>query len=157
MTVQISDDQARVREFLEEQSVGVLSTVAADGSPDSAAIYFVVNADLSIDFMTKSSTHKHKNLKRDKRVALVVFDAKYQTTAQIKGNALEITDKKLQRDIFTKIVKIAMELSDGELPPIEDMVTGRYSSFRIEPTALRLAVFSRAEAGGHSQVFETII
>jgi hypothetical protein len=58
--------------LLRTQKIGVVSTIAADGSPRSAVVGVAITDDLEIVFDTLESTRKAENLRRDARVAMVI-------------------------------------------------------------------------------------
>jgi general stress protein 26 len=89
-----SKTQIDFMEFLRSKLVAVLSTVAPDGQPESATIYFNVGENYSIYFMTKNFSEKYKNLESNPKVALVVGTENEPVTAQIQGIAEKITDPK---------------------------------------------------------------
>lgn len=90
------DSQTHVdfMEFLKSKLVAVLSTVAPDGQPESATVYFTVQQNFSFYFMTKNFSEKYKNLEHNPKVALVVGTENEPVTAQIQGTAEKITDPK---------------------------------------------------------------
>lgn len=157
MSVELTEDRERVREFLREQNVGVLSTISADGSPDAAVVYMAINDDLTLSFMTKANTTKHTNIQKDNRVAITIFEPKYQTTVQIKGNAKVVNSRKGQQKIFDELLEISMQSSGEGMPPITKMKDDEYVAYQVTPTFMRMAVFSRPEQDGHDQIFETVI
>jgi len=81
-------------QFLRSNSVAVISTVASDGQPESATIYFVVNGKFTFYFMTKNFSRKYTNLETNPKVALVIGTENEPVTAQIQGTAEKITDPK---------------------------------------------------------------
>ena len=58
--------------FISKHRYAVLSTVASDGSPESALVGFAVAPDLRIIFDTVSTSRKYKNLNLNHSVALVI-------------------------------------------------------------------------------------
>jgi len=79
--------------FVRRQRYGVVSTCAGDGRPQPAVVGIAVGEDGRIVFDTVVSSHKAQNLRRDPRVALVVWEG--ERTVQIEGVAREPTGAEL--------------------------------------------------------------
>ena len=58
--------------FISKHRYAVLSTVASDGTPESALVGFAVAPDLRIIFDTVSTSRKYKNLNLNHSVAFVI-------------------------------------------------------------------------------------
>ena len=65
---------ARIRAFLDAPRHAVLSTLAADGAPHQAPIWYAVDGD---DLLINSRRERHwpRNLERDGRLSIAVVDA----------------------------------------------------------------------------------
>ena len=61
------------RAFLEQPFVGVVTTIAPDGSPQSTVVWVDVDDD-GVSFNTAYGRVKPRNLARDPRLSLVVVD-----------------------------------------------------------------------------------
>jgi len=146
---------AHVKQFLSEQPVGVLSTVTSKGRPHSAVIYFNVNDDLSVSFLTKNDTLKNHNIKRNNHVMLVSYEPESQTTLQIEGKAINITDTPEAEEVFRKTLQSVEKTSESGIPPISKLDAGRYVAYRIDPDQIRMAVFARPDPGGY-EMYETL-
>lgn len=57
-TKQFSDTQKRMYDFLFATSMGVLSTIDANGDPHGAGIHYTINKQFEVAFLTKSETKK---------------------------------------------------------------------------------------------------
>lgn len=71
--------------FLSTQTLGVVSTLGADGEPQSATVAFSESPDGTIVFGTFDDSRKFANILRDPRVSLVVSDDDH--TVQVQGVA----------------------------------------------------------------------
>jgi len=71
--------------FLQRQKLGVVATVAADGSPQSAVVGIAVSERGEVVFDTLSDTRKAQNLTRDPRISLTVWEG--ERTVQLDGRA----------------------------------------------------------------------
>jgi general stress protein 26 len=156
MPVQLSEKRERILDFLKNHEIGVLATVDPNGNPSAATIYFTVDDALNISFLTKTGTKKHDNLTRHAHAVLVVYEASSQTTAQVQGIALEVTNEKEAQQIFADILKVSMQTSEGGVPPISKLQAGEYVTYRISPKEIRMAVYIRPDSGHYNSLFETI-
>lgn len=83
-------------EFLGEQRLCVISTLADDGRPQTATVAFSETAKLEIIIGTDVNSRKSQNMQRDPRVALTVTDPDNRITVQIEGKAKLLTKEKFQ-------------------------------------------------------------
>lgn len=152
----LSDKQQRILRFLEDMPVGVLSTVSPDGDPHGVVIYFVVDGDFNVYFLTRDETRKYDNLKHHNHAMLTVFDPATHTIAQIIGRAKEIEDSYQINKIANKMVQANFKVSEVDMPPITKLDAGECVAFKIEPVQIRMAVYARPESGSYNELFESI-
>jgi pyridoxine/pyridoxamine 5'-phosphate oxidase len=81
-------NKAGLFEFLSSQRLGVLGTIAPDGSPQSALIGIAVTDRLEIVFDTLRTTRKYRNLVSNPAASFVVGWAG-EITVQYEGEARE--------------------------------------------------------------------
>jgi hypothetical protein len=89
-------NRVQLLEFLRRRRHSVQASVSADGAPQAAVVGYAVSDDLEIVFDTLGDTRKMANLRRDRRVALVVGWDDDQTV-QIDGVADEPQGAELAR------------------------------------------------------------
>lgn len=153
---QFSDKKQRIYDFLFSTSVGVLSSVDPDGDPHGAVIYYTINRDFVISFLTKSQTKKYDNLVHNNHVMLTVFDPLSQTTVQVTGTATEEKNGFVMNQIAGRVLGTSLRTSDAGLPPLDKLVAGSYVAFKIAPVQVRMAVYARPDPGEYSELFETV-
>jgi general stress protein 26 len=156
MADEFSDRKQRMYHFLRENPTGVLSMVTPDGNPHGVVIYFTVNPDLTISFMTKSMTRKYDNLIHNPRIHLTVFNPEIQGTLQVSGKVREITDKRRVNVIAGRIWGDTLQLSEAGVPPIVKLDAGDFAGFDILPYQMRMAVYARPDSGTYNDLFESI-
>ena len=83
-----------VFKFMEGETLGVLSTVGEDGSPESALMGVVATPELELIFDTVKSSRKYPNLKNNSRVAWVI-GCSTEVTVQYEGIAEELEGEAL--------------------------------------------------------------
>ena len=60
---------SRLREFLAEQTTLTLATVAEDGRPQAAPLFYAETDDLALIFISEKKARHSQNIARQKRVA----------------------------------------------------------------------------------------
>ncbi len=152
----LSIRRRRIYNFLHANAIGVLSSTSTNGRPHGAVIYFTVNHDFEVSFLTKSLTRKYDNLTHDNHVMLTVFDPATQTTAQISGLAHEIADSKTINKIAGTVLASSIHVNPAGVPPIEKLNAGDYVAFKIKPSQIRLAIYANPQAGEYHELFDSI-
>lgn len=155
ITSSLSPESERIiRDFLFAHPVGVLATV--DGNkPHATTVYFGSSEDFVITFTTKVETKKNKVLSGNNSTYLVTFDASSQTTAQVIGRAVEITDFVDAKNAFDATVDAATKTSEDGVPPIAKLYAGKYIAYQLVPERINLAIFASPEPGSYD-LYQTI-
>ncbi len=144
-----------IQDFLHTCHSGVLATADSTGKPHAATVYFSLQDDFSLTFITKTQTQKYKNIQANNRVAFVCYDEKAQTTVQITGHTDPVTDPDEQQTAFSATFNLSASISQREYPPIEKLYAGDYTVLRIVPELIKMAVFARPDSEGYDS-FETL-
>lgn len=142
--------------FLSKNNIATLATVDATGCPRASVIYFVIDPQLNVYFITKRDTAKAKNIKLNNNVSLAVYEPKSQTTAQISGTAEVVQDPTRFDDVFAKVQAIADKTGASPVPPISKLAVGPYEVFCIKPTDIRIARYARSEPGSPETIFDVV-
>jgi hypothetical protein len=95
--VAVSDGMTRSQliQFVQRQRLGVVSSLAADGAPQSAVVGIATSESGEIVFDTLGTSRKAQSLRGDPRVSLVVWEN--ERTVQLDGLADEPTGADLDR------------------------------------------------------------
>lgn len=149
------DSPKVILNFLQAQRTGVLATTDPVNKPHAAVVYYYVNSNFEITFVTKSHTKKYENIQRNNRVMLVAYDEFTQTTVQVSGSSEEIKNIEETQDAIAKMLTSAALTSDAGDPPISKLYAGDYVAFRIIPELIHMAIFLRPDPGGYD-IFETL-
>jgi hypothetical protein len=151
-----SDKKQRIYNFLFNTSIGVLSSTDSNGDPHGAVIYYTINKDFEVAFLTKSETKKYDNLIHNNHVMLTVFEPLTQTTVQVTGVAKEINDGFTMNEIAGRVFGTSLKKSDAGLTPLDKLEAGSFVAFKIEPLQVRMAVYARPDPGDYTELFETV-
>ncbi|MBI2394137.1 MAG: pyridoxamine 5'-phosphate oxidase family protein [Deltaproteobacteria bacterium] len=87
-------DRSTIAAFLAKQTLAVEASTAEGGQPQAAVVAIVSNDRFEVLFETPVATRKVENLRRDPRVALVVWEG--LTTLQYEGVIDEPTGEELE-------------------------------------------------------------
>lgn len=88
--------EANLYTFLSGSRLGVLSTICAAGTPQSALVGFAITRDFEIVFDTVRSSRKYPNLIAQPACSFVIGWSGEQT-AQYEGEAQELASPELER------------------------------------------------------------
>ena len=135
--------RTRIKEFLAAHTTLTLATVAEDGCPQAASLFFAETDDLSLVFISEQKTRHSQNVKRDRRVAATIY-ADGQVWQSIKGlqiegicSALSGQEARSARSVY--LAKYPFITKNKFLAVMLKMVT----FYQITPTWLRLIDNSR--------------
>lgn len=138
---------ADIYEFIAKQKLGVVGSIGADGSPQSALVGIAVSSELEIIFDTVKSSRKFQNLIVNPRCSFVVGWAG-ETTVQYEGHARLPEGRELAR--YQQIYFTAWPDGPSRLtwPGITHFVMRptwlRYSDFDKNPPLIQEFTFPTA-------------
>ncbi len=121
---------ATLAQYLNDHPLAVLSTVTPAGKPHGTTLYAGSDAQLNIYFMTKTGTTQYANIQAMPFVALTASAEDRQTTLQVHGHAIEVTDPEEGNAVFKVLHDIHRHSRDFRLP-ISKLNAGTYVVFRI--------------------------
>jgi hypothetical protein len=151
-----SERKRRVYDFLQQNQIGVLSTVSPNGDPHGTVLYFSLAKDFTVTFLTRTGTRKFDDLSLHKQVVLTVYEAESQTTVEIFARAEQLTDGSEINAVAARTLATSMKTSGAGLPPIVKLREGAYTAFRLHPTQIRMAIYSRPDPGEYADLFEVL-
>lgn len=152
----LSERQRRIWNFLNKVRVGVLTSVDPNGNPHGSVIYYTLNNNFNISFLTKTETKKSDNLIRNNHVMLVVFDPVSQGVVQVTGKTMPVSDNYEINRIAAAVYETSLRDSEGGVPPIAKLEAGDFVAFQIIPYQIRMALYARPDSGGYDKIFESI-
>lgn len=86
----------KIFDVLKKHRLGVISTVTAEGKPESALIGFNFFENFELTFGTFQTFRKYKNIKHNPHIAFVIgWDD--DMTVQYEGTAYELTVEELEK------------------------------------------------------------
>lgn len=152
-----SQNHAHVYDFMKHHHMGVLSTVAEDSKPWGAAIFYVVDEEFNVFFVTRQETFKYKNLDNNPYAALTIADEENQTTVQLSGKISRVPAEDYMDIIFTRLVAIRPKGDMYWAPPVEKVSRGDYMALRLTPDKLHYANFKKQTTDLKHDYIEKII
>lgn len=142
---------SEVYTFLTQQTMGVISTVAQDNTPESASVNYMIDTDWKIYILTRKDSRKVQNITQNNHVAFVVGMPQIPHTAQIQADAQIVdVDNGEYETTFAKL----KESKILERDPIFDVFGGNYVILKLQITWLRWLFF---EKGSGKEVYTVLI
>ena len=132
----IAMERSELFRFMKKHRYGVVSSIAADGTPQSALVGIAVTPELDIVFDTLRTTRKYTNLLRNPRCSFVVGWSGEQTV-QYEGIAEEPSGENLRRFQAAYFLSWPDGLSRMDWPNLTYLVVHprwlRYSDYDQNP------------------------
>lgn len=146
MNIATPQHQAEALQCLKNTSTGVLSTISAKGTPQSATVIFYCDDTFHLYFPTKQRSKKFENIKRDPHVAFVVTDVENVMTVQLEGRAEEVTDSTEMQHVINQLIAFQHNQgSSGWVLPVKRIEAGYFAFVKITPTWIRFGDFREQE------------
>lgn len=141
----IQEHKQHIFNFLKQQKSGVLSTVRQNGYPDAAFIYYFLDEDRTIYFITRRASRKTLNIDHQSNVVLTVAHELTKEVAQVRGIAEILpTDHQHLTERLLQLAKLVQGEEEVEtvLPLLKHTEEGSVVVVRIQPTELRWRRYS---------------
>jgi uncharacterized protein YhbP (UPF0306 family) len=141
--------EKRIKRFLAAHTTLTLATIAKDGRPQAAALFFAEMEDLSLVFISERKTRHSQHIKRDSRVAATIY-ADGQAWQSIQGVQLEgrcaaLSGQAAKTARRVYLAKYPFIGQNKFLAAMLNLVT----FYRIEPTWIRL--IDNSQGFGHKE------
>lgn len=107
MTTEIADEKVKKESmaFLKKRKLAVISTISAEGKPESATVLYFIDDDFNLFFVTRGDTRKAANIEQNKNVSLVIGTELGPSTMQISGIAEKVQEADKQKEFLTNLTK----------------------------------------------------
>lgn len=152
MSASQKDQNPEIAEFLERNHVAVLATAnKTSAMPHAAVVYYSVTSSFNLYFVTKDGTAKSKNIDSNPQVALAVYEAASQRTAQISGTAQRVNDPEKLNTALDLMAQHSQQTSQNSELPIARLDAGNFVLYRVIPNSIRLDDYKYGVSG---QIFE---
>lgn len=139
----MDDFKARVKLFLAAHTTLTLSTLAEDGRPQAAPLFYAEMDDLSLIFISEPKVRHSQNVARDGRVAATIYadGQQWQTIrgVQLEGTCVALSGKAAKTAQAVYLAKYPFIATNLLLARLLQKIT----FYKISPTWLRLIDNSR--------------
>jgi len=152
---QLSERQQNIYEFLKDNPVAVLSTASKQGRPHGTVIYFYINPNFEIFFITKDHTNKYQNIITNNQVMLTVFNASTQTVCLIEGSTKTVNKQSEINQTINQIVQNSLKTTSADILPVSKL-EGEYITLKIHPENIKFSVYARPKPLNQDELFESI-
>lgn len=135
--------EARIKQFLAAHTTLTLATVAEDGRPQAAPLFFAETDDLSLIFISETKVRHSRNIARDRRVAATIYADGQQWQSirgvQLEGECISLSGAAANHARAIYLAKYPFIKADKLLAAMMHVVT----FYKILPVWLRLIDNSR--------------
>lgn len=146
--------------FLSAHRAATLATVNAKKKPDAATVFYIVDKDLTIYFMTRIESRKFRNLEMQHEVAMVISDEQTMETIQLSGTAERIENFEEERGVLSKLWTADYRNPNWPGPAVKLFESGhsvQLAVVKVVPQEMTYAVFERQDKGKYGSFFEKVI
>lgn len=141
--------KARIKQFLAAHTTLTLATVAEDGRPQAAPLFFAEMDDLSLIFISETKVRHSRNIGRDRRVAATIYADGQQWQSirgvQLEGECVALSGPAADQARAVYLAKYPFIKSDKLLAAMIHFVT----FYKISPAWLRLV--DNSQGFGHKE------
>lgn len=139
--------------FLRKNRLALFASIGADTSaPQASCLYYVVEGVDQLYLVTRKESRKIPNIRKNKKIALVVAQEVEPLELQIEGDAEIITDTVLEASILKKFLAVATaNPASMNFPPVVQLFEKGFCFIKITISWMRYSDFS----GTEPLVFET--
>lgn len=139
----MSELTLRIKQFLAEHTTLTLATLAEDGRPQAAPLFYAELDDLSLVFISEQRVRHSQNIARDERVAATIYTDGQQWQSirgvQLEGACTALSGAAAEAARRAYVTKYPFILENKLLAGMLVQVT----FYKITPTWLRLIDNSR--------------
>lgn len=129
------EEQAKIKrhalEFLKSHNTMVIATASYEGEPQAATVYYVVDDQFNLYFMTSKGSKKCDNLRSNGKIAFVVGSGPEVVTMQ-GGGFTESLDENESKVFYDLIERVALKSVNQW--PLLTLAKEGFCTFRIVPT-----------------------
>ena len=131
-----------ITSFMKAHTRAVIATIDAANQPSTSVIFYIVDDNDELFFITKSHTKKYQNIKINNCSAITVVDKDKPIAVNATGIVEEITDEATKDTIMQKVFKLSYsELQD--YAPIIKLHKGSFSVLKFIPKEAIMTDFTK--------------
>lgn len=131
--------------FLNEQTLGFISTVSHDQIPESACVNYMMDGTWKIFIITNKDSRKVQNIRENNKVSFAVGVAQIPHTAQIQADAKILEDGSEEYNIALQKFKDSKRL---DRDPMYSVFDNNYIILELNITWLRWLYFDKSSGKG---------
>lgn len=147
-------------DFLSSHRIATLATIDKDNKPDAATIYYLVDKDFILYFLTRIESRKYYNLQLKSLVSMVVSDENTMETIQLRGTAERIEDFGEEGEALEKLWRAGLKDPSWPGPAVklyETRNSTELAAVKVKPQHMTYAKFDGEEMLGNKSFFQKII
>lgn len=154
------DIRLTAHKFLSAHRTATLATVTTKTKPDAATVFYIVDKDMTICFMTRVESRKFRNLEKQPVVSMVITDEKTMETIQLTGTAERIENILQESRALARLWIADYGNPNWPGPAVKLFDSGRsvqLAAVKVVPQEMTYASFEKQENGRYRSFFERVI
>lgn len=152
--------QSTAHKFLSTHRTATLATVNVKRIPDAATVFYIVDKDMTIYFMTRIESRKFHNLSKHTIVSMVITDEETMETVQLNGVAERIENLEEESEALMKLWTADYKNHNWPGPAVKLFESGhsvQLAVIKVVPQEMTYAVFKKQANGKYGSFFEKVI
>lgn len=131
-----------IHEFIKLHSRAVIATADLNGQPSTSIIFYVMDSNDELHFITKTGTKKFENLKSNNKAAITIADAEKPMAVNVIGSVVELLEQPKRDSIMQEVFKLSYsELHD--YAPIIKLHKGSFTVMKFIPHEAKMTDFTK--------------
>lgn len=131
-----------IGEFVKSQMRAVIATVDANGQPSTSVVFYVLDKNNELHFITKSQTTKFENLQNNNKAAITIVDANKPIAVNMIGTAIEVKDPKIRDEIMQEVFRLSYNTLH-DYAPIIKLHKGSFTVMNFKPKQAKMTDFTK--------------
>jgi general stress protein 26 len=152
--------RSTAHKFLNAHRAATLATVNPKKQPDAASVFYIVDEELTIYFMTRVESRKFHNIEKQTIVSMVITDEDTMETIQLTGAAERVENLEEENEALTKLWTADYRNPNWPGPAVKLFESGHSTQIavvKVVPREMTYAVFKKRDKGKYGSFFEEVI
>ena len=142
-------------QFFQKNPIGIISTISQENTPHSSNIFYTINKDFVLYFITKKEMKKFRDILKNNHVSITITEPLTFESVQIEGRAEEIKDHTEMQYVIDTLSKICKDLKHW--PPPISQLTGHSCILKVHITSMRYERFDGDANYDNDMFYQKII
>jgi len=132
-----------VQQFIEAHPLGVIATCDITTRINLSMIYVLAEPNLHCAFVTKDSTRKSSDIRKNGHATIAFFDESQAIFLEITGKAVEVTESVHKARLLGALERIIAKRKQTWVPPVQQLMGSQYVFMKLLPSEISYTDYSR--------------